>query len=77
MARTKGITHRNQLTEKETKILSLLSDGLSNQEVSEKVGITRRTVESHRARIMLKLNLHTLPELVKYSIKNGLTTSEI
>jgi DNA-binding CsgD family transcriptional regulator len=62
------------LTERERQVLKLLVDGYSNEEVGTILDLSRRTVEAHRARIMLKLNLHDLPALVKYSIRIGLTT---
>lgn len=62
------------LTEREKGVVKLLADGYANEEAAEKLGLSRRTVEAHRARIMLKLNIHTLPGLVKYSIREGITT---
>ena len=62
------------LTERERQVLTLLANGYSNEEAGKILGLSRRTVEAHRARIMLKLNLHDLPALVKYSIRTGLTT---
>ena len=62
------------LTDREKEVLTLLVDGYSNEEAGEKLKLSRRTVEAHRARIMLKTNEHNLPGLVKYAIKNGLTT---
>jgi DNA-binding NarL/FixJ family response regulator len=64
------------LTERENQVLKLLVDGYANEEAGEMLGLSRRTVEAHRARIMLKLNMHDLPALVKYSIKSGITTIE-
>ena len=65
------------LTEREKSVVKLLADGYSNEEAAEKLGLSRRTVEAHRARIMLKLNIHTLPGLVKYAIKEDITTVDI
>lgn len=62
------------LTAREREVLKLLVDGYSNEEVGQILGLSRRTIEAHRARIMLKLNIHDLPALVKYSIRIGLTT---
>ncbi len=62
------------LTEREKGVVKLLADGYSNDETAEKLGLSRRTVEAHRARIMLKLNIHTLPGIVKYAIKEEITT---
>ena len=61
------------LTERERQVLKLLVDGYSNEEAGRLLGLSRRTVEAHRARIMLKLNIHELSGLVKYAVKNGIT----
>lgn len=61
------------LTDREKEVLRLLADGFSNTETAEKLNLSRRTVESHRARIMLKTDKGGLPDLVKYAIKNNLT----
>ncbi|MEW6731620.1 MAG: LuxR C-terminal-related transcriptional regulator [Acidobacteriota bacterium] len=62
------------LTERERQVLKLLVDGYSNEEAGQLLMLSRRTIEAHRARIMMKLNLHDLPALVKYSIRIGLTS---
>jgi DNA-binding CsgD family transcriptional regulator len=74
MARTTN--KQPSLTERERQVLKLLVDGYANEEVGQILGLSRRTVEAHRARIMLKLNIHDLPALVKYSIKSGITTAD-
>ncbi len=60
------------LTEREQEVLKLIADGLSNQEIADKLTISVKTVERHRANIMSKLNLHSRTELVKYAIRKGL-----
>lgn len=62
------------LTQRERQVLKLLVDGYSNEEAARILELSRRTVEAHRARIMLKLNLRDLAALVKYAIRIGLTT---
>ena len=62
------------ITQREKEVLKLLTDGYSNEEVGKILTLSRRTIEAHRARIMLKLNSHTLSELVKYAIQTELTT---
>lgn len=56
------------LTNKEINVLSLLAEGLTTNEIAEKMYIGRRTVETHRANIMEKLNLKSSPQLIKYAI---------
>lgn len=61
------------LTKREQEILKLLSEAKSNREIADTLFISVKTVETHRANIMKKLNLHTLTDLVKYSIRKGIT----
>jgi DNA-binding NarL/FixJ family response regulator len=66
---------RPRLTPREREILQLLAEGKSNKEVASLLGISVNTAEAHRANIMLKLNLHTLAELVHYAIRNNIITT--
>ena len=65
-------TERSQArpTPREVDIIRLLAEGRANKEIAAELGITIRTVETHRARIMLKLGLHSLAELVHYAIRH-------
>jgi DNA-binding NarL/FixJ family response regulator len=60
------------LTRRECEVLSLIAKGLTNRQTAEKLFISIKTVETHRARIMQALDLHTTAELVRYAIENGL-----
>ncbi len=62
------------LTNRESEILQLISEGNSTKRIAEVLFISPKTVESHRANIMEKLNIHNLPELTKYAIRAGLTS---
>jgi DNA-binding NarL/FixJ family response regulator len=57
-------------TLREVEIIRLLAEGKANKEIAAKLGITTRTVETHRAKIMLKLGLHSLAELIHYAIRS-------
>jgi DNA-binding NarL/FixJ family response regulator len=61
---------KRDLTSREREILVLLAEGQSNKSVAERLGISVRTVEGHRARLMIKLELQNLVELVKYALRN-------
>jgi DNA-binding NarL/FixJ family response regulator len=61
---------RDLLTARETEVLRLLADGRSNKETGAALGISSRTVDSHRASIMHKLNLRSLSDLVHFAIRN-------
>ena len=60
------------LTDREVQIIKLLSDGLSNQKIANKLGISHRTVDTHRTNIMQKVKVKNVAELVKYAIVNNL-----
>jgi two-component system response regulator NreC len=60
------------LTPRQREVLTLIAEGLSNQEIAEQLGISVRTVERHRENIMERLNLHSRVELVKYALRKGL-----
>jgi len=62
------------LTVREKEVLQLLAEGKSTKEVASHIHVSVKTVETHRQNIMKKLNLSTLAELVKYAIREGLTT---
>ncbi len=64
------------LTDREREILQLVADGLSSKEIAQQLDLSIRTVDAHRANIMNKLNIHTTPGLVKFAIRNRLTTVE-
>lgn len=60
------------LTPREREILQLLAEGRTNKEVAIQIGASPKTVENHRAKIMSKLNFHSLTDLVRYAIQNEL-----
>ena len=60
------------LTPREQEVLGLLAEGLSNEEIAERLVISRHTVARHRENLMRKLGLHNRSELVKYAIRKGM-----
>ena len=65
-------TPESELSEREIEILLLISEGLSNQEIGDRLFISKRTVEKHRANILDKTNCKNTAGLVMYAIKNQL-----
>jgi len=63
---------RFRLTPREREILQLLAEGKSNKEVANLLNISVNTAEAHRANIMLKLDFHSLAELIMYAIRNNI-----
>jgi len=62
------------LTSREREILQLIAEGLSTKEIASHVCLSIKTVETHRRNIMEKLNIRSIAELTKYSIREGLVT---
>jgi len=60
------------LTLRESEVLKLIASGLTNKQIADKLFISIKTVETHRKNIMQKLDVHTIADLVKYTIKTGL-----
>ena len=63
---------RRRLTPREREILQLLAEGKSNKEIASFLDISVKTAETHRANIMLKLNFHSITELVRYAVRNNI-----
>jgi two-component system response regulator NreC len=60
------------LTTREREVLQMIAEGKTNKEIATALGLSTYTVESHRGRIMEKLNLHSAGELVRFAFRNGL-----
>ena len=62
---------RELLTARERQVLQLVAQGMSTKEAARELGISARTAESHRNRIMQKLDIHDTARLVRYAIRAG------
>jgi DNA-binding NarL/FixJ family response regulator len=60
------------LTSREREVLQLLAEGKTNKEIAGVLNLSVYTVEAHRGRIMEKLNLHSINDLVRFAVRNGL-----
>jgi DNA-binding NarL/FixJ family response regulator len=69
-AKTAAPAAPEPLTPREREIVQLLAEGKSNKEVADALGISVKTIETHRAAIMRKLELKSFAELVRYAIRN-------
>ena len=65
-----------RITLREIEIIRLLAGSKSNKEIATLLGITVRTVETHRAKIMLKLGIHSLAELIHYALHNEIISAK-
>ena len=71
--RTRGLSDSfDLLTDREKEVLQLLAEGRSNKEVATQLNVGLSTVETHRANLMQKLNLHNTAEIVLYAVRKGL-----
>ncbi|HCC54323.1 MAG TPA: DNA-binding response regulator [Desulfobulbaceae bacterium] len=61
------------LTPREKQILQLVAEGVVNRDIADKLDISKRTVEHHRANMMKKLNIKRVADLIKYAIGKGLS----
>ena len=59
------------LSPREREVLKLIASGLSNKAIAQTLNISPKTVETHRNRLMTKLNLHSVAELVRYAVRTG------
>ena len=65
------------LTDREREVLQQIAEGKSTKEIADDVSVSVKTVETHRRNIMEKLNLHSVAELTKYAIREGITSLEV
>ncbi len=71
-----NLLQNTNLSVQELKITKMLCEGNSNKEIGFELGISVRTVESHRSNIFQKLKVHNLAELIRFSLKKGIISLE-
>jgi DNA-binding CsgD family transcriptional regulator len=72
--RHRDATTEGELTVREREVLQLIAEGHRTKQVAVRLGISIKTAESHRTRIMAKLDIHETAGLVRYAIRNGLVS---
>lgn len=70
--RTRGEKPSDPLTGRERQVLQLIAEGKSTKDVASLLGVSVKTAESHRSRLMQKLDIHETASLVRYAVKRGL-----
>ncbi|HKV04300.1 MAG TPA: response regulator transcription factor [Candidatus Acidoferrales bacterium] len=70
--RTKSEKSRDVLTTRERQVLQLIAEGKSTKDVASVLGISVKTAESHRTRLMRKLDIHETASLVLYAVRHGI-----
>lgn len=74
-----GVAQKNpfeQLSERQREILRLIAEGQNTKQIAELLGVSPKTVEYHRMKLMAGLNLHDIPGLVRFAVKVGLITPD-
>ena len=67
-----GASELSRLTMRERQVLQLVAEGHSTKEIAQLLGVSSRTTDSHRARMMDKLDIHKVSGLVRFAIREGL-----
>jgi two-component system response regulator NreC len=65
------------LTTREREVLQLMAEGRNTNQIAESLCVSVKTVEAHRKQLMNKLDIHSVAELTKYAIRQGLTSLEV
>ncbi len=60
------------LSQREKDVLQLIAEGLKTREIANRLGVTDRTIETYRRRLMTKLNVHSVAGLIKHAIAKGI-----
>jgi DNA-binding NarL/FixJ family response regulator len=71
-----GDTVASVLSAREREVLQLIAEGWSTKQIASHLYVSVKTIETHRRQIMKKLDLHTIADLTKYAIREGLTSIE-
>lgn len=71
-----AVSPLEQLTSRQREILQLIAEGKNAKEIAADLDVSIKTVESHRLQLMDRLNIHDIPGLVRYAIRNGLVSAE-
>ena len=71
-----GASGLDALTPRQRQILQLVAEGLGTRQIAERLFLSVKTVETHRAQIMQRLDIHDVPGLVRFAIRHGLLPPE-
>lgn len=75
-AKTGSLDPYDALTSREREVLQLVAEGFSTMEISQRLSISTRTVEAHRANLNRKLDIHSHADLIRFAIRKGLLPME-
>jgi len=66
----------SELSDREREVLQLIAEGKSTKQIAACLDVSAKTVDSHRQQLMKKLTMHSIAELTKYAVREGLTSLE-
>ncbi|QEH33261.1 Oxygen regulatory protein NreC [Aquisphaera giovannonii] len=69
-------SHHGELTPRQREVLEMIARGQTTKAIANRLGISVKTVEAHRAQVMDRLQIYDVPGLVRYAIRVGLTSSD-
>jgi DNA-binding NarL/FixJ family response regulator len=64
-----------QLTPRQREVVRLIAEGFSTKQIADRLGISVKTAQTHRAQLMKRLDLHDVASVVRYAIAAGLATA--
>lgn len=67
-----GLPELDVLTPRQRQVLQLIAEGMGTREIAERLHVSIKTVETHRAQLMDRLNIHDVPGLVRFAIRMGM-----
>ena len=73
----RGHAGRESLSERDIKVIKLLANGCSARQIAQQEGLSVKTIEGRRRRIMEKLNLNSMADLIRYAIQQGLISADL
>jgi len=75
-AQTAADSGGHALSDREREVLQLIAEGRNTKEIAGRLDVSVKTIETHRTRIMERLGVHSVAELTKYAVREGLTSLE-
>jgi len=66
-----------ELTQREAEVLQLIAEGYANKQIADELGLSVKTIEKHRQQVMLKLDIHNIPGLVRHAVAKGIIESNL
>ena len=66
-----------RLTNRQREVLQLLAEGHKVRDIASRLGLSAKTVETHRSQIMQRLDIYDVPGLVRFAIRNGMVSADV